>query len=205
MTTARTSPFNFQTKPLESFPISNQSWNGVMPYAQPSASSTVSMRPTIMPTPEYQSPSGFNFDVSRNTALPTATQSPFLNMGGFGGADAPNAMSGVRDISMPTPTADGYTVGNFGERSMDFWNKNFKGIGAGIGAVQGLVGAYSALKGLDLAKDSFNFQKETWNKQFDMQKRNVNDNLMERQRYRYNNYRDQYENPEAYVARYGVK
>lgn len=200
MTTARTSPFNFQTKPLENFSVFNQSWNEVMPYAQPSASSTVSMRPTINPTADYANTSGFNFDVARNMQLPT--ESPFLNMGGFSnGADT----EGLRDISMPNATADGYKVGNFGERSMDFWNKNFKGIGAGIGAVQGLVGAYSALKGLDLAKDSFNFQKETWNKQFDMQKRNVNDNLMERQRYRHNNYRDQYESPEAYVARYGVK
>ena len=181
-----------------------QNWGGS--YANRTAGYYLGMQPAVSPSPFLKVPSGFDYNTSQNMAT---EGNPFLNSKGLPSENyATNPLmsfGGERNITMPTPTAEVGSVGSFGERTMDFWNSNYKGIGAGIGAVQGLVGAYAALKNLSLAKDNFNFQKETWNKQFDVQKRSINDQLAERQRYRYNNYRDQYESPEAYVEKYGVK
>lgn len=172
-------------------------------YANKTAGYYLGMKPAVEPSPFLKVPSGFDYNTSQNMAT---EGNPFLNSKGL-----PSESYATSQPYMPMGDSGGLGkgkgdgVGSFGERTMDFWNSNYKGIGAGIGAVQGLVGAYAALKNLSLAKDNFNFQKETWNKQFDVQKRSINDQLSERQRYRYNNYRDQYESPEAYVEKYGVK
>lgn len=82
-------------------------------------------------------------------------------------------------------------------------------INAGVGVFNAALGAISAYKALKLGKDNLNFQKESFNKNYDAMKRTTNAELSDRQRsrvqYDANNGTSNNMSVAEYMAQYGVK
>ena len=74
----------------------------------------------------------------------------------------------------------------------------------GIGALTGLVGAYTGLEQLQVAKNNLAFQKEAFNKNFANQAKLTNSQLADRQRARVMDSPGAYESVDDYMNKYGV-
>lgn len=88
---------------------------------------------------------------------------------------SPNLAGPINVNGLPLPDTGG---GGFG----DLFTAN--NIGAGIKGLTGLVGAYTGLKQLGLAQDSFDFRRGAFNDQYNNQARLTNSRLEDRQRAR---------------------
>ena len=115
---------------------------------------------------------------------------------GLGRYSLPN-QEGMVDISMPNAMATG-------ETNPGFWNQYGGGITSGVNAAVGLLGAFNGYKQTQQAKKQFEFQKDAWNQQFNIQKKGINDQLRERQNYRNFVEPGKHQNTDAYIAKYGV-
>lgn len=74
-----------------------------------------------------------------------------------------------------------------------------------IGAGLGVMNAYMGMKQFGLAKDSFKFEKEAFNKNFDAQRNMTNSSLSDRQHARVAANPGAHQDVASYMAKFGVK
>ena len=101
-------------------------------------------------------------------------------------------LSNIGPASQPTfdsstlfnnaPTAGGPAGGGgFMNSLSNAWNNNPMGvIGQGVSAFNTLAQIYSSFKALDLAEDQFSFQKKAWNKNYNNQVKDYENQLKSR-------------------------
>lgn len=77
--------------------------------------------------------------------------------------------------------------------------------GMALGAASAGLNAYLGMKQYGLAKDQFNFQKESWQKEYDAQKGLTNASLEDRQRRRVAENPSLAQDTASYMSKYGVK
>lgn len=106
--------------------------------------------------------------------------------------------------SIPKSNALGKSVEDFSNTQPSFWNNYGSMIAGGVSAAADLVGAYQGYKQLGLARDSLNFQKDAFNKEYEMSKRGINDQLEQRQRNRVGTNPSRNMPVEEYMQKYGV-
>lgn len=128
-----------------------------------------------------------NFDQLNTTSLPQFNQAQISALQNNPSIAAKIAAGGITTADLTD------NLGSIiGQDSLNGFNKlgqgdNFnltqslKNFGAGAQAVGSLVGAYTGLRQLDIAKDSLDFQKESFNKNFANQAAVINDQIRSRQ------------------------
>ena len=150
-----------------------------------------------VPDPFALEPFNPNLLGQAQTAMNPPTSLSF-GQGGMGSFDtakignmakSDDLMKGVKDFSNTQPS---------------FWNNYGGMITGGISAAADLVGAYQGYKQLGLARDSLNFQKDAFNKEYEMSKRGINDQLEQRQRNRVGTNPSRNMPVEEYMQKYGV-
>jgi len=145
-------------------------------------------------------------------------------MGGFNGpasdvsGQANNAMSGVDlDFGWSPDTPGGAGINDFskgldvggggggnGGGGMDFLGADGWG-NLALGGIQTGLGAYMGFKQLGAAKDQLNFQKESFNKNYEASKQTTNTQLRDRQKRRYAENPDHYKSESEYMKTNGIK
>ena len=106
---------------------------------------------------------------------------------------------GVAPVKLPGIAEDKpFSLSDWGSKNKDL-------IAGGVGIANALANAYFGWKNLGLAKDQFNFQKDSWNKNFANQVSTTNSQLEEQARKRYNASPTTNISPEEYMAKHGVK
>lgn len=166
-------------------------------FADPSMYGS-SMSPAVGGTPQ-----GFNFNTSSmdfNGNTPTG-----LGGTNFGSMNlqTPNMSTDFGGFS--TPGFSGSDVPDKPFSLSDWGSKNKDLIAGGVGIANSLANAYFGWKNMGLAKDQFNFQKDSWNKNFANQVITTNNQLEEQARKRYSNSPTSNMTPEEYMAKHGVK
>lgn len=96
----------------------------------------------------------------------------------------------IMDSFLQQRNADGTTSGGYGT--------------AALGALQGLGGLYLGMQQYNLAKDSLAFQKDSFARQFDVQKNLTNSQLEDRQRARVASNAGAYQSVGEYMKQNGV-
>ena len=74
-----------------------------------------------------------------------------------------------------------------------------------LGGIQTGLGAYMGFKKLGAAKDQLNFQKESFNKNYEASKQTTNTQLADRQKRRYAENPDHYKSESEYMKTNGIK
>lgn len=155
--------------------------------------------------------------IAPNYVQPLASQpTPAINVQG-----TPNfwntgmfANSGIQGVASPTgglnpavasgpaaPDSPWWQGGMFDNGEGAF---NWKGVGAGIGAVKGLADSWLALQQLNLGEDQLAFQKDAFNKQYENQRTLTNAELEDRQRRRLSASPGGYQSVSDYMAKNAV-
>lgn len=120
--------------------------------------------PMIYPT-QPQMGGGFNFD---------------WNIANVGPQSQPVFDSSQLFNNGPGVTPGGQQ-GGFMNSLSNAWNNNPMGvIGQGVSAFNTLAQIYSSFKALDLAEDQFSFQKKAWNKNYNNQVKDYDNQLKTR-------------------------
>lgn len=83
-------------------------------------------------------------------------------------------------------------------------NKTNGLIPTGLGVAKGIADSWLAMQQLDLAKDSFSFQKDAFNKQYENQRTLTNSRLEDRQHARLSANPDGYQSVGDYMNKHGV-
>lgn len=142
--------------------------------------------PNVVPSPTYTP------DMAR--ATPTIGAS-IKSMAGLAGDRFQNMWDGTQSA-----------VGTAGANASTAWGK--MGYGergtALLGAATGLYGAYNAHKTAKLARDQFNFTKESFNKNFTAQAKTTNAQLEDRQKARHARDPKAHASVSDYMKKYGV-
>lgn len=99
---------------------------------------------------------------------------------------------------LPVDTPESFSFADWGSKNKDL-------IAGGVGIANSLANAYFGWKNLGLAKDQFNFQKDSWNKNFANQVITTNNQLEEQARKRYSNSPTSNMTPEEYMAKHRVQ
>ena len=134
------------------------------------------------------------FDAAGSAGLMDTTG---INQFQFGKPTLANSPSyGVTPTDIDTPKP--FSFADWGSKNKDL-------IAGGVGIANSLANAYFGWKNMGLAKDQFNFQKESWNKNFANQVTTTNNQLEEQARRRYISSPTTNISPEEYMAKHGVK
>lgn len=142
--------------------------------------------PNVVPTPTYTP------DMAK--AAPSLGAS-FKGMFGLGGDNFSQMRDGVKS-AVNTAGANANTAWgkmNYGERGT-----------AMLGAATGLYGAYNAHKTGKLAKEQFNFTKDSFNRNFEAQAKTTNAQLADRQNARHARDPKAHASVSDYMKKYGV-
>ena len=119
----------------------------------------------------------------------------FKNMIGLGGDSFQNMWDGTKS-AVNTAGANANTAWGkmgYGERGT-----------ALLGAATGLYGAYNAHKTSKLAKEQFNFTKDSFNRNFEAQAKTTNAQLADRQNARHTRNPNAHASVSDYMKKYGV-
>ena len=161
-------------------------------------------------TPSYNLPSQTvgqlgNYYTPNVVATPTYTPdmakvapslgASFKSMIGLGGDEFTQMRDGVRS-AVNTAGANANTAWgkmSYGERGT-----------AMLGAATGLYGAYNAHKTAKLAKEQFNFTKDSFNRNFEAQAKTTNAQLADRQNARHTRDPKAHASVSDYMKKYGV-
>jgi len=180
-------------RPLRSVPLPNMNMDSLLfedPFAggfqkAPDFLSIANLNGSQLPT--------LNFGSSTMGQMPQTT----LNIPSLYGSSMANDMR---------PNALGAVVNPMGGGGAKpgFWNNYGSMITGGLSAAADLVGAYQGYKQLGVMRDSLNFQKDAFNKQYEMSKRDINDQLEQRQRNRVGTNPSRNMPVEEYMQKYGV-
>ena len=108
--------------------------------------------------------------------------------------------AGINDFSKGLDVGGG---GN-GGGGMDFLGADGWG-NLALGGIQTGLGAYMGFKQLGAAKDQLNFQKESFNKNYEATKQTTNTQLRDRQALRHSSRPDQYASADEYMKTNGIK
>lgn len=159
-----------------------------------------------VPTPSLGAATGM-----QTYAIPTPTLNgaPQGAMGGIG-----NALSGLYDKGRQWLGGPGKDAANrvgqaaqlAGDNAQTAWGKmsyGEKGTAA-LGAATSLYGAYNARKTGKLAKEQFNFTKDSFNRNFEAQAKTTNSQLADRQASRVARDPKAYASVDDYMKKYGV-
>jgi hypothetical protein len=131
---------------------------------------------------------------------------------------ANDAMSGLDlDFSYQPDVPGGAGINNYSNQlnagtadmggnggGMDFLGPDGWGSLA-LGGIQTGLGAYMGFKQLGAAKDQLNFQKESFNKNYEASKQTTNTQLADRQKRRYAENPDHYKSESEYMKTNGIK
>ena len=149
-------------------------------------SPTVSYTPNIVPTPSYTP------DMAKVTPSLGAS---IKSMAGLAGDRFQNMWDGTQSA-----------VGTAGANASTAWGKMSYGERgtAMLGAATGLYGAYNAHKTGKLAKEQFNFTKDSFNRNFEAQAKTTNAQLADRQNARYARDPKAHASVADYMKKYGV-
>ena len=149
-----------------------------------------------------------DFDIAPTTPVtPAGWQNPALTAGQQTVTGTPAVTGTWRDPALTTTPA---TAGSdwmttwFGGKDAQTGNLSTGILPVGIGALTGLVGAYTGLEQLQVAKDNLAFQKDAFNKNFANQAKLTNSQLADRQRARVMDSPGAYESVSDYMNKYGV-
>lgn len=107
-------------------------------------------------------------------------------------------------VTTPTVAGSDWMSTWFGGKNAQTDNLSTGILPVGIGALTGLVGAYTGLEQLQVAKDNLAFQKDAFNKNFTNQAKLTNSQLADRQRARVMDSPGAYESVGDYMNKYGV-
>lgn len=131
------------------------------------------------------SPAALNADPSglAMAQMNLNTTMPATNLGG--------GQRGIMDSFLQQRNTDGTTSGGYGQ--------------AALGVLQGVGGLYLGMQQYNLAKDSLAFQKDSFNRQFDVNKNLTNSRLEDRQRARVAANSGAYQSVGDYMNQNGVK
>lgn len=119
-----------------------------------------------------------------------------------------NASASTPDFSIFSPSTWNPALRSSGALSsidpttgqkMDGWG------GLALGTGQALLSAYMGMKTYGMEKDKFNFQKNAWNKEFEVNKNLTNSRLEDRQNRRFAESGGKAPDAASYMAKYGVK
>ena len=135
------------------------------------------------------------FDAAGSAGLMDTTG---INQFQFGKPTLANSPSFGVTAPPPVDTPKPFSFADWGSKNKDLIN-------GGVGIANSLANAYFGWKNLGLAKDQFNFQKDSWNKNFANQVTTTNNQLEEQARKRYSNSPTSNITPEEYMAKHGVK
>lgn len=116
----------------------------------------------------------------------------------------PVTPAGWRDPALTTTAGSDWMTTWFGGKDAQTGNLSTGILPVGIGALTGLVGAYTGLEQLQVAKDNLAFQKDAFNKNFANQAKLTNSQLADRQRARVMDSPGAYESVGDYMNKYGV-
>ena len=132
------------------------------------------------------SPLAMNADPSglALTQMNLNTSMPAANLGGGG-------QRSIMDSFLQQRNTDGTTSGGYGT--------------AALGVLQGVGGLYLGMQQYNLAKDSLALQKDSFNRQFDVNKNLTNSRLEDRQRARVAANSGAYQSVGDYMNKNGVK
>ena len=114
------------------------------------------------------------------------------------------AVAGWRNPALTTTAGSDWMTTWFGGKDAQTGNLSTGILPVGIGALTGLVGAYTGLEQLQVAKDNLAFQKDAFNKNFANQAKLTNSQLADRQRARVMDSPGAYESVGDYMNKYGV-
>lgn len=84
-------------------------------------------------------------------------------------APAMNSLPSINDMTKPS-----FLGGMLGKNGQQGWG------GLALGAIQGGLGAFIGMKQYGLAKKQFQFQKDAWNKEYEVNKNLTNERLITR-------------------------
>lgn len=137
--------------------------SGVIPNLQstaaPSTQASPNMRQNFVPTPQV--------------AAPVSTPTPGSGFTPISGPaySAANGSSAYNPMGTATPQAQSMFSG-VGETLSNGWDAigGWQGLQSGLQAATGIFQAYQGMEALGLAEDKFNFQKDAWQANYDMQK-----------------------------------
>lgn len=121
-----------------------------------------------------------------------------INQFQFGKPTLANSPSFGVTAPLPVDTPESFSFADWGSKNKDL-------IAGGVGIANSLANAYFGWKNLGLAKDQFNFQKDSWNKNFANQVITTNNQLEEQARKRYSNSPTSNMTPEEYMAKHRVQ
>ncbi len=178
-------------RPLRSAPLPNMNMDSLMfedPFADgyqkaPDFSGIANLNGSQLPT--------LNFGSSTMGQMPQTT----LNVPSLYGSSMANDMK---------PNALGATVDPLGGAKPGFWNNYGNLVTSGLQSAAMLVGAYNGNKQVGIMRDNLNFQKDAFNKEYEMSKRGINDQLEQRQRNRVGTNPSRNMPVEEYMQKYGV-
>lgn len=104
----------------------------------------------------------------------------------------------------PESSWDAFSRTLFGGKDGMTGNTNMGLVTGGLGAAGSLLGGWTGLQQLQLAKDSLAFQKDSFNKNFATQQKLTNSQLADRQNSRNMDSPGNYASTADYMAKYGV-
>jgi len=136
--------------------------------------------------------SGFSGGTLNNTAAPSG----WGVLDPSGGTQSYQDFQGNLGQSVSPPAADGGGTDFLGA---DGWGN------LALGGIQTGLGAYMGFKQLGAAKDQLNFQKESFNKNYEASKQTTNTQLRDRQKRRYAENPDHYKSESEYMKTNGIK
>ena len=172
---------------------------------------------------------GLGVPYKNNTGFNGQMAAPAINnkwaMGGFNGpaggvnTQANDAMGGMDlDFGYQPDVPGGAGINNFSDQisagTADMGSNGGGGIdflgpdgwgSLALGGIQTGLGAYMGFKQLGAAKDQLNFQKESFNKNYEASKQTTNTQLADRQKRRYAENPDHYKSEGEYMKTNGIK
>lgn len=126
----------------------------------------------------------------------------YATLGSYGPGSA-GTMPDLRVTGNGGSFLDQFTWDNFLDKAGPDGGKGWGGLA--LGAANSLLSAFMGMKNYGLAKDQFNFQKDSWQKEYDAQKGLTNASLEDRQRRRVAENPSLAQDTASYMAKYGVK
>jgi hypothetical protein len=99
----------------------------------------------------------------------------------------------------------GVAMPSWSSKANDWLSGNKDLVNGGLNAAVGLMGAFNAWNTNKLAKQQFAFQKDAYNADYANQVKQTNANLSDRAYARYAADPTHYQDPAAYMAKWGVK
>lgn len=144
----------------------------------------------------------------RNLGVPDDTLNALANASTTGGGNVPELISSFDQLGGGgnTPGAPGQATGLFSRLGGALGELDGNQlINAGLGTARALTQGYLGFQQLGLAKDQFRHQRQTANRNFEVQRSEYNRRLLERQQARSGAAPTQHQAPQQYLNQFGIR